>query len=198
MGSLQTKIQVWNMTLDILKEQPLASVADTKAPALWLARNYDQQRDFLMESMLWKFALARDSIAADGTAPSWGWNYQYEKPADCMRIIPPTYDGVWMGTPIPYETENTKIMMNVAGPLKLRFIQRITNEGLFTNGFVEVLSLRLARKLAHWMTGKQSMIETIDKQLQESITIVNVTEAVQLSGGRYYDTDIADEHESFY
>lgn len=198
MGSLQTKIQIWNMTLDILKEQPLASVSDAKATALWLARNYDQQRDFLMESMLWKFALTRASIAADGTAPSWGWTYQYTAPTDCMRIIPPTYQGKWMGTPIPYESENSKIMMNVAGPLYLRYITRITNEGLFTNGFVEMLSLRLARKLAHWMTGKASMIEAIDKQLQETVDIVRTTEAVQLAGGRYYDDDIAQERESVY
>lgn len=198
MGSLQTKIQIWNMTLDILKEQPLASVSDAKATALWLARNYDQQRDFLMESMLWKFALTRASIAADGTAPSWGWTYQYTAPTDCMRIIPPTYSGIWMGTPIPYESENSKIMMNVAGPLYLRYITRITNEGLFTNGFVEVLSLRLARKLAHWMTGKASMIESIDTQLKETLDIVRTTEAVQLAGGRYYDDDIAQEREAFY
>lgn len=198
MGSLQTKIQVWNMALDILKEQPLASTADTDAPALWLSRNYDQQRDFLMENMLWKFALTRAQIAAEATAPSWGWTYQYILPTDCMRIIPPTYNGIWMGTPLPYETENGLLLMNQPGPLKLRYIQRITNEGLFTNGFVEVLSLRLARKLAHWMTGKASMMETINNQLKEALEIVNVTEAVQIAGGRYYDDDIADERENTY
>lgn len=198
MGSLQTKIQVWNMALDILKEQPLASVADTDAPALWLSRNYDQQRDFLMESMLWKFALTRTLLAVDGSAPSWGWTYQYTLPTDCMRLVPPTYNGEWMGTPIPYESENTVLMMNSPGPLKLRYIRRITNEGLMTNGFVEVLSLRLARKLCHWMTGKASMMETVNKQLQEAVDIVRQTEAVQLAGGRYYDDDIAQEREAFY
>lgn len=198
MGSLQTKIQVWNMALDILKEQPLASVTDTVAPAKWLSRNYDQQRDFLMESMLWKFALDRAEIAADGSAPAWGWSYQYTLPTDCLRIVPPTHQGVWMGTPIPYETENTKLMMNTAGPLRLRYVKRITNEGLFTNGFVEVLSLRLARKLCHWMTGKASMMETVNKQLEEAVDIVRTIEAVQLSGGRYYDDEIAQERENTY
>lgn len=197
MGSLQTKIQCWNMSLDILKEQPLVSTVDTAAPAKWLSRNYDQQRDFLMESMLWKFALTRASLAASVTTPAWGWSYQYDYPADAMRILPPTYNGAWNGTPIPYETENRLILMNTSGPLKLRYVRRITNEGDFTNGFIEVLSLRLARKMAHWMTGKAGMIETIDKQLQEAVDIVRTTEAVQLAGGAYYDTDIQDEHEAF-
>lgn len=198
MGSLQSKIQVWNMTLDILKEQPLASTADTAAPAKWLNRNYDQQRDFLMEAMLWKFALTRADVAVEATAPAWGWTYKYILPTDCMRIVPPTYNGVWMGTPIPYETEEGLLLMNQPGPLRLRYIKRITNEGLFTNGFVEVLSLRMARKMAHWMTGKASMIESINKQLEETVDIVRTTEAVQLAGGKYYDDDIAAEHENFY
>lgn len=198
MGSLQTKIQIWNMTLDVLREAPLAATTDTKASALWLNRNYDQQRDFLMESMLWKFALARANVAADGTAPAWGWSYQYTIPTDAMRIIPPTENGEWMGTPLRYEQEGSKLLMNIAGPLPLRYITRITNEGNFTNGFVEMLSLRLARKMAHWMTGKQSMVETINKQLQETYDVVRTTEAVQVAGGVYYDNDAAMDREAFY
>jgi hypothetical protein len=151
-----------------------------------------------MESMLWKFALARQNVAADGTAPAWGWSYQYEMPSDMIRLIPPTENGEWMGTPLRYEQENSKLLMNIAGPLRLRYVKRITNEGLFTNGFVEVLSLKMARKMAHWITGKASMVESIKNQMLEVLDIVRTTEAVQVAGGTYYNTDAADEREAFY
>lgn len=198
MGSLQTKIGVWNMALDVLREQPLSATTDTAPPAKWLSRNYDQQRDFLMESMLWKFAMTRANVAAEATTPAWGWSYQFILPTECLRIIPPTVNGQWMGTPLPYETENGRLLMNIPGPLPLRYIQRITNEGLMSNGFLEVLSLRLARKMAHWMTGKQSMVETIKDQLTETLEVVRTTEAVQVAGGTYYDTDVADDRENFF
>ena len=87
MGSSNTKIMIWNMALDLLREQPLAAITDEKATAKWLTRNYDQQRDYLLERLPWKFALDRDEIAADATAPAWGWSYRYLLPTDALRIM---------------------------------------------------------------------------------------------------------------
>jgi len=198
MASLQTKIQIWNMSLDILREQPLSSVDDNVAAAKWLSRNYDQQRDYLLERTLWKFALDRASIAADATAPAWGWTYRYLMPTDMVRLVPPTCDGAWMGTPIMYEMESGYLMCDVAGPLRIRYIKRITNEGTFTNGFCEVLALRLARRMAHWMTGKQSYVQQIDAMLKEAWVEVRDMEAFQVAGGTYYDDDLAQIKEAVY
>jgi hypothetical protein len=197
MGSQQTKIQIWNMALDVLREQPLASVNDTAATAKWLGRNYDQQRDFLMERYLWKFALTRAAIAADSTAPAWQWAYRYLLPTDSLRFVPPTYNGEWGGTPIPFEEESGYLMCNVAGPLRLRYILRTTNEGLFSNGFCECLSLRLAMRMAHWMTGKQSMVQQIQELYKDTLAQVVQTHAVQVASVAYYDDDILSERSAY-
>lgn len=190
MASLQTKIQIWNMALDHLREQPLASPDAGVATSKWLTRNYDQQRDYLMGRYFWKFALARDQLAADETAPAWRWSYRYQIPTDSIRIIPPTYNGEWNGTPIPYEVEQDFILCDQEAPLRLRYVKRITNEGTFTNGFCELLCLRLARRMAHWMTGKASMIKEIDALYKEAYAEVITEETVQVAQDDYYDTDI--------
>jgi hypothetical protein len=198
MGSLQTKIQIWNMAVDHLREQPIASTSDTSAVAKWLSRNYDQQRDYLLERALWKFALDRASIAADATAPAFDWSYRYLMPTDLVRLVPPTQNGHWMGTPIAYEKDGDYLLCNMSGPLRIRYVKRITNEGLFTNSFVQLLSLRLARAMAHWLTGKASMIQSIDAMLKEAWNETREMEAFQVAGGSYYDTDIADSREAYY
>lgn len=190
MGSQQTKIQIWNMALDVLREQPLAATTDTSATAKWLARNYDQQRDYLMERYLWKFALTRAQLAADPVAPAWDWDYRYLLPTDSLRFVPPTYDGSWGGTPIPFEEESGYLMCDTAGPLRLRYILRTTNEGLFSNGFCECLSLRLAMRMAHWITGKQSMFQQIQGLYAATLSEVVQTHAVQVASVAYYDDDI--------
>lgn len=190
MGSQQTKIQIWNMALDVLREQPLAATTDTAATAKWLQRNYDQQRDFLMERYLWKFALTRAEIAADETKPAWQWEYRYLLPTDSLRFVPPTYNGDWGGQPIPFEEESGYLMCNVEGPLRLRYILRTTNEGLFSNGFCECLSLRLALRMAHWLTGKQSMVQQIQEIYKDTLKDVVQTHAVQVASVAYYDDDI--------
>lgn len=199
MASLQTKIQIWNMALDLLKEQPLASIADSTVPARWLTRNYDQQRDYLLQNTyLWKFALDRVQVPADGTSPEWGWSYRYLMPTDCLRIVPPTANGEWDGTPIPFEEENGYLLCNAAPPLRLRYIKRVTNEGLFSNGFCEVLSIRLALRMAHWMTGKQGMVATLQSTFTDTLKDVKTSAAFQVAQDHYYDTDILTERSTFY
>lgn len=198
MSSLQTKIGIWNAALDVLREQPLASISDNTPEAKWLARNYDQQRDYMLERLLWKFALDRASLAADVTAPAFGWAYRYALPSDLVKLVPPTRFGTWMGTPIAYEIESGWLQTDVIGPLNIRYVKRVTNEGLFTNSFCEILALRLARRMAHWMTGKQGMTQMIDSMLKEAWGEVREGEAFQVAGGHYYDSDITDVHESYY
>lgn len=197
MGSQQTKIQIWNMALDVLREQPLSAVTDNTATAKLLARNYDQQRDFLMERYLWKFAMQRASLPADSTPPAYQWNYRYLLPTDCLRFVPPTYNGEMGGTPIPFEEEAGYLLCDQVGPLRLRYILRVTNEGLWSNGFCECLSLRLAMRIAHWITGKQSMVQQIQTLYKETLSEVIQTHAVQVASMAYYDDDILTQRSSY-
>lgn len=197
MGSLQTKIGIWNAALDVLREAPLSATTDTDATALWLNRNYNQQRDYLLERYIWKFALTRSAIAADGAAPAWGWTNRYAIPTDALRILPPTHDGEWNGTPLPFEQESGYLLLNSAGPLRLRYINRITNEGTMSNGYCECLALRLATRMAHWITGKQSMVAEIGKAYTATLNEVKTTEAGQVASDDYCDTDILTERSTY-
>ncbi|CAB5079620.1 hypothetical protein UFOVP143_57 [uncultured Caudovirales phage] len=197
MGSQQTKIGIWNQALDVLREQPLSAITDNTATAKLLARNYDQQRDYLMERYLWKFALTRTSLAADSVAPAFNWTYRYLLPTDSLRFLPPTYDGSMDGQPIPFEEENGYLLTDMPAPLKLRYILRTTNEGLWSNGFCECLSLRLAMRIAHWLTGKQSMVQQIQGLYKETLAEVIQTHAVQVASIAYYDDDILYERSSY-
>lgn len=190
MGSQQTKIGIWNQALDVLREQPLAATTDTQATALWLNRNYDQQRDYLMERYLWKFALTRAEIPADSTPPAYGWQNRYLIPTDALRFVPPTVDGSINGQPIPFEEEAGYILCDATRALRLRYILRTTNEGLWSNGFCECLSLRLAFRMSHWLTGKQSMLQQVQGLYKDTIAGVIQTHAVQVASVGYYDEDI--------
>jgi hypothetical protein len=186
------------MALDRLKEQPLASTSDNTVVAKWLTRNYDQQRDYLLQNTyLWKFALDRASLPADSTAPPWGWENRYALPTDCLRIIPPTIDGAWDGTPVSFEEESGYLLSNATAPLRLRYVKRVTNEGYFSNGFCEVLALRLAFLMAHWVTGKQSMMTGLGNAYEQTLRDVKEASAFQVAQDSYYDDQILAERSSY-
>jgi hypothetical protein len=193
MASLQSETDIFDLVLDLLKEQPISSASQNSAPAKWLRRNFGQQRDYLLSRYHWKFAMKRAFLASDPDPPEWGWEARYRMPPDILRMLPLTVDGSWEGTPIEYEEENGFLLCNVKGGLRLRYIGRIENTGLFTNDFIELLSIRLAMKLAHWLTGKQSFMDSLRELYVKTMDEVKQTAAVQVASGRYYDTAILDD-----
>ena len=70
-----TETDICNMALDILKEAPISSLTDVRPIASWLNRNFATQRDAALSLANWNFALTRTTLAADATAPAFGWDY---------------------------------------------------------------------------------------------------------------------------
>jgi hypothetical protein len=198
MASGQSRIGVWNAALDLLKENPLASIDDalTDSVGKWLQRNYDQRRDYMLGRYWWKFAMTRVELASAGT-PAWGWSNKFALPADCIRFVPPTYSGEWNGIPIPFEEEGGEILCDKDGALRLRYVRRVQEEGLWSNDFCEVMAQSLAYSMAHWLTGKQSMVQQLGQQLEATIAEVRKVGGMQTAPESYYDSNILDERSSY-
>lgn len=190
MGSLLTKLDIYNMALDHLKEEAMSSIGEASAPASWLNRNYNQQRDYLMSKHWWKFAMSRSAIAADPTPPSFGWQYRYAQPTDILRLYPLTWDGELNSAMVDYEIEGNFILTNQAPTLKVRYTRRETTEGNFSNLFCEVLGLRLAARMAHFMTGKENMVSTLSAFYRDELQQAVLLDCLQAHGQDYYDDDI--------
>jgi hypothetical protein len=164
---MPTATDICNMALDMLREAPISSVDDGSLEADWFKRNYAQVRDASLIEHPWNFAIRRHSLPASASAPAFDWLHAYDLPTDCLRVLPLRAGGRYESAMIPHEVElsadgtHRQILTNAAAPLKIRAIMRVTNEDLFTATFVEVFASGMACKLAHWITGKQSMVQAL-------------------------------------
>ena len=190
MGSGLGKLDVWNIALDHLRERPLGATTDDRAEALWLNRNYNQQRDYMLGRGRWGFARERAMIAAETVNPAFGWNYRYTAPLDLIRLIPPTLEGDSNGRRIPFLLEGAYIMSDYSGPLPTMYIKRITNEGLMTNNFIEVLALRLSLRMSHWLTGKANFTDKLQNWYAQELKDALGLDALESQGQQYYDDDV--------
>lgn len=164
-----SQVNVFNMALDILRETPVSSLDDANAVARWGNRNFAVSRDALLESYYWKFAIDRDELAADATAPEFDWTYRYELPTDCLQLLPLREDGKWEGNPILHEVENNFILTNASGPLKVRYIGRRDDPGTWSNLFCTALACDQAYRMAHWLTGKANYVEIAEKAFNKAM-----------------------------
>jgi len=179
MPSTASRIDIYNMTLDLLEEAPATSLSDGRPVTGWLNRNYPTARDGELRKHSWNFALARASLAADTMAPVFGWARAFTLPADCLAVTPLTLEGTQNGAPIPYEVEGNKVLTDATAPLRLRYIARVENEGQFDPLFVEVLVAKLAFKMGHWLTGKRSFAERALATYQDALAAARLADALE-------------------
>lgn len=179
MPSTASRIDIYNMALDLLEEAPLTSLSDGKPATNWLNRNYAATRDGELRKHAWNFALCRVTLAADTAAPVFGWTRQFTLPSDCVAVKPLTAAGEQNGAPLAYEVEANKILTNAVAPLKLRYIKRVADEGSFDPLFVEVLVSKLATKMAHWLTGKRSFADRAFALYEDALSSARLADALE-------------------
>lgn len=190
MPSTASKIDIYNMALDLLQEVSLTSTADEGDVAGWLNRNYPTSRDAELRSHPWNFALTRASVAEDSTAPTFEWLHQYTLPADLLALRTLTEGGKINGKPVPYEVEGEKILTDCTSPLKIRYIRRVTNEGEYDPLFVEALVAKLAWKMAHWMTGKSSFVQIAQEAYTDAVLLARGADAIETTQPDFYSDDV--------
>lgn len=154
-------VDICNMSLDMLKQSPISALDDGSANANRFARNFDIIRDAFLSSHPWNFAIARASIAADATAPSFGWDYRYTVPADAVRVLPLRYDGEFEGALLPHEIEAGYILTDQESPLKVIYIKSQTDYGLWSPAAIVAFATLMAMQMAHAITGKASIADVL-------------------------------------
>jgi hypothetical protein len=182
---MPTSTDICNMATDMLREAPISSMDDGTPEADWFQRNYAQTRDASLIEHPWNFALRRHALPASSEAPVNDWAYAYDLPTDCLRVLPLRAGGRYEGAMVPFEVElsaagtHRQILTNAAPPLKVRAIMRVTNEDLFSATFVEVFASALGLKLAHWITGKQSMVQALQSVHDNALRIAKRTDGLE-------------------
>jgi hypothetical protein len=172
---MPTSTDICNMAMDMLREAPISSMDDGTPEADWFKRNYAQTRDAALIKHPWNFAVRRYSLPMSAEVPAFGWRHAYDLATDCLRVLPLRAGGNYEGAMIPHEVElsaagtHRQILTDAVAPLKVRGIVRVTNEDLFAPTFVEVLAAALALKAAHWITGKQSMVQAMQASLGDAM-----------------------------
>lgn len=170
---------ICNLALDLLKEAPITSLSQDRPIARWMNRNFAVTRDSVLSKADWNCAIKRTTLPADGTAPEFGWTYRYQRPSDCLRIIPLTYDGYPEGTPIKHKIEGNYILTDQSGPLKVRYVSRFEEYDSYPAPLIEAISAALAGKAAHWLTGKSNYVQIARQSYKDAMDDAWLVDAIE-------------------
>ena len=144
--------------------------SDPSVPAVHCRTFYPPLRDGLLRSAHWNFAMARQTLTVEATAPPFEYSYQYPLPSDLLKVVeyygatPVTPGQTWTWTQertvAKYKLEGRKLLTNDSA-VKILYLRRVTNPAEWDALFYQLLTTWLASKLAMAITKDAGKSQTL-------------------------------------
>lgn len=137
---------------------------DTTIQGIHCRQHYEQTRNVLLKSHMWRFATKRAVLAPPTTTSEFEYDYKYNLPDDFLRLR-----SIYEYSPrfqyYKYAIEGTNIYSD-EDSLDIRYIRKVTDVNDFDVLFTELFVLKLARKLVMPLTQEVSIIASIDEEIK--------------------------------
>src|SRR6267142_4690232 len=152
---MPSETTICNLALGKLGEGNIIALDEESPEARVCRLHYEETRDEVLRSHRWNFAIKREHLVRNVTPPVFGWNFRYELPTDCLRVLDVCG---WDVTKRPghWEVEGRFVVSNDEDA-DARYIWRVVDCNLFDALFVEALVLKLAGKIARPINGSAKM-----------------------------------------
>lgn len=164
-------VQIANLALTKLGEHRILSLTDDSKQARCINALFDLWRDAELARHRWKFALTRQQLAADAASPDWGYDFAYTLPSELLSLVQVGEFYVPSGSKAkgPWQREGAKLLTDISAPLKIRFVQRVTNTGLFHPLFVVAFACRLAHEACEEITQSSAKKQALAAEYRDTV-----------------------------
>jgi hypothetical protein len=134
---------------------------------------YEKVRDDILRSHIWNFAVKRTKLAQLTETPTFGFNYEYQLPADFLRVVSVHPNDSGSGL-VAYKIEGRKLLTN-STEIYLRYIYQVTDpndmDALFRETLAYALASDLAIPITQSTTTREQMKDGLKRQLSKAKSI---------------------------
>jgi len=173
---MASQVEIANRALTKLGAARIISFGDDNKQARAVQSMFTIVRDAELRAHVWSFAVKRASLAALVSAPDWGFEYEYELPSDCLRLLQvndffqgPSMDDYRNQSTAEYMLESNKILTDYVAPLKIRYIRREEDTAQWDSTFVEAIACRLAAEMAEDLTQSNQKKDAAWKEYDQAL-----------------------------
>lgn len=153
----------------------ILSLTDSVGSAGIAADVLTSERDDLLRSGVWNFAITRVQLGQLATVPVFGWTFAYALPPDCERVVS-VHDNAEGAGSVPYKVESIlqadgsyiNVIATDASSIFLRYCRQITDPNLMTASFRQVLILRMAKIFAISIAKSNPLFAALDQEEQRA------------------------------
>jgi len=177
---MASTVDICNGALNQLGATTILSLTEDSKNARLCNSRFTQVRDAVFRSHPWNCLQKRVELAADTTAPAWGFSYAYTLPADCLRLLRILdYDS-------NYKVEGRKILSNTSS-MKILYIGRITDPNEYDESLRETLSAALGADIAFAVTSNNQTASNMYNLFQDKLKDARFIDSTE---GQNIDQDL--------
>lgn len=190
---MASKVDIWNLALVNLSQQPSIAGPNEDSAEANLCRNvYDQARQETLASHDWGFASRRVTLAViDDDRERDDWTYQYAYPSDCLQARA-IVNSSRFDYPIPFTVRvlpstglagsvDKKVIWTDQQDAVLQYTYNQDDPTFFSPSFVTCLSWNISKWIAKPLTGKESSRDAAE---QKFLFYLGVARASNMNEGR--------------
>jgi hypothetical protein len=183
-----SETQIANLALQLLGAPSIINLTYDTLSAREMNLAYASVRDAELNRRRWRFSIQRASLPALASTPT-GNDYarQFQLPGDFIRLI----EGEDISTTVDlsdyrgrvgaqYSIEGRRILSNLAAPLKIRYIARVTDTTLYTPSFDMAFAAKLAFQTCEKITQSTTKQESCRLSYKEAIRDAAIAQALEL------------------
>lgn len=140
----QSVVEICNIALALVGEKQITNATlsdDTEAERL-CSLLYPNVRDKILRAHPWNFAEKRTQLAALTETPDFEFNYYYQLPSDCLRLLR------LFETDEQFRVEAERRIATDASPCRIVYTAKVTDPAQFDSNFVSAVAYQLASELA--------------------------------------------------
>ena len=143
---MPSAVDICNRALSRVGEARITSLTDDTKQAKACNSAYAHVRDEVLRAHPWNSAITRAALAKLSSSPAFGYDDEYQLPADCLRVVE-VYD-----TTLPWVVEGKKLLSDEGSPLSIRYVKREEDPNQWDALLVSAVSARLAVELCEELT----------------------------------------------
>lgn len=188
---MTSRLDLLNDGLDALGEPAAVSATITAQSSDWIkrvARQLDRSAKFIAEKHPWNWMTAIAQLQETETEEPVGWDYEFNKPANCLRICKLSIDGGWRSRPIAFEDRAGVILANNA-TVFLHFVDQARLEalGAWPEHFALAVALEAAWRASAGTNFSAAREERLEKSKVKALAEAKTWDGQQQSAKPRYD-----------
>lgn len=183
---MPSQVDIANRALTKLGEARIMSLSDDVEAARAVSSLWDIVRDNELRARTWNFSVKRTSLAALNSTPSFGFEYEFQLPSDCLRVLMigeyypgPSLTDYRNSPEAEWQIEGRKILTDYAAPLYIRYVASITDTGSWDAMFVEAFASKLAVELAERLTQSSTKRDFAWREYETALRMAVRADAIE-------------------